>query len=52
MHAHKVQEQIYHVLDGEGLMRIGETARVVRRHDVVFLPPACPTRSAIRGWWT
>ncbi|MDB5380675.1 MAG: cupin [Rhodospirillales bacterium] len=38
MHAHKVQEQIYHVLEGEGLMRIGEMTRVVRRHDVVFLP--------------
>jgi uncharacterized cupin superfamily protein len=23
-HAHKVQEQIYHVLDGEGLMEIGQ----------------------------
>jgi len=42
MHAHKVQEQIYHVLEGEGLMRIGERAQVVRRHDVVFLPPGIP----------
>lgn len=39
LHAHKVQEQVYHVLEGEGLMRIGETDRVVRRHDVIFLPP-------------
>jgi mannose-6-phosphate isomerase-like protein (cupin superfamily) len=38
-HAHKVQEQVYHVLDGEGLMEIEETRRVVRRHDVVFIPP-------------
>ena len=39
LHAHKVQEQVYHVLDGEGLMQIGETKQVVRRHDVIFLPP-------------
>ena len=38
-HAHKVQEQVYHVLEGEGLMEIGGETRVVRRHDVIFLPP-------------
>ncbi len=38
-HAHKVQEQIYHVLDGEGLMEIAGERRIVRRHDVIFLPP-------------
>jgi quercetin dioxygenase-like cupin family protein len=38
-HKHKVQEQIYHVLDGEGLMEIGNETRVVRKHDVIFLPP-------------
>ncbi len=38
-HKHKVQEQIYHVLDGEGLMEIGGETRVVRKHDVIFLPP-------------
>lgn len=41
-HAHKVQEQVYHVLDGEGLMEIGNERRVVRKHDVVFLPPGVP----------
>lgn len=39
LHAHEVQEQIYHVLDGEGMMEIGEQRRVVRRHDVIFIPP-------------
>ena len=39
LHKHKVQEQIYHVLDGEGLMDIGGERRVVRRHDVIYLPP-------------
>ncbi len=38
-HVHKVQEQVYHVLDGEGLMEIGDKKQVVRKHDVVFLPP-------------
>ena len=38
-HRHKVQEQIYHVLEGEGLMEIGDMKRVVRRHDVIFVPP-------------
>jgi mannose-6-phosphate isomerase-like protein (cupin superfamily) len=38
-HAHEVQEQIYHVLEGEGLMEIEGERRVVRRHDVIYLPP-------------
>ncbi len=42
LHSHKVQEQVYHVLEGEGLMTIGDERRVVRRHDVVFLPPGIP----------
>ena len=38
-HKHKVQEQIYHVLEGEGLMEICDSKTVVRRHDVIFVPP-------------
>jgi len=38
-HAHKVQEQVYHVLDGEGLMEIDDQRKVVRKHDVIFIPP-------------
>lgn len=38
-HTHAVQEQVYHVLDGEGLMEIDGEQRVVRRHDVIFIPP-------------
>ena len=38
-HKHQVQEQIYHVLEGEGLMEIGDTTRVVRKNDFIFLPP-------------
>jgi len=39
VHTHRVQEQIYHVLDGEGMMEIDGEQRVVRRHDVIFIPP-------------
>jgi len=39
LHTHKVQEQVYHVLDGEGLMEIDGRRQIVRRHDVVFIPP-------------
>ena len=39
LHRHKVQEQVYHVLAGEGLMEIGGEKRVVRMHDYIFLPP-------------
>ena len=39
LHTHKVQEQVYHVLDGEGLMEINGKCNVVRKHDVIFLPP-------------
>jgi len=38
-HSHKVQEQIYHVLSGEGLFDHGDTTQVVRAHDVIFIPP-------------
>lgn len=39
LHAHKIQEQIYHVLEGEGLMQVGDRRQVVRRHDVIFITP-------------
>ena len=38
-HSHAVQEQIYHVLEGEGLMEIDGNKHVVRKHDVIYLPP-------------
>ena len=38
-HTHAVQEQVYHVLEGEGLMEIAGEKTVVRRHDVIFIPP-------------
>jgi len=39
LHSHEIQEQVYHVLDGEGLMQIDGKPHVVRKHDVIFLPP-------------
>jgi mannose-6-phosphate isomerase-like protein (cupin superfamily) len=41
LHKHKVQEQVYHVLDGE--------RHVVRKHDVVFLPPGIEHAIASTG---
>ncbi len=37
-HKHQVQEQVYHVLEGEGLMEIAGKNHVVRKHDHL-LPP-------------
>src|SRR3974377_1346103 len=39
VHQHKVQEQIYHVLEGEGLMEIDGKSHVGRRHNTIYLPP-------------
>ena len=49
MHTHKVQEQIYHVLDGKGMMEYGGERRVVRRHDVIFIPPGVPHKITNNG---
>jgi quercetin dioxygenase-like cupin family protein len=47
LHRHKVQEQVYHVLAGEGLMEIAGEKHVVRTRDYIFLPPGVITRSRI-----
>ena len=39
VHTHKVQDQIYHVLEGEGSMEIEGKKQIVRKHDVIFIPP-------------
>ena len=38
-HKHQVQEQVYHVLEGEGPMEIDGMKQVVRKNDFIFLPP-------------
>ena len=48
-HAHKVQEQIYHVLEGEGAMEIDGRKTIVRKHDVIFIPPGVPHAIANHG---
>jgi mannose-6-phosphate isomerase-like protein (cupin superfamily) len=38
-HVHKVQEQIYHVLSGEGVLVVDGERRLVRSNDVTYIPP-------------
>ena len=38
-HRHRIQEQVYHILEGEGLMEIEGAKQVVRKDDVIFIPP-------------
>jgi quercetin dioxygenase-like cupin family protein len=38
-HSHKVQEQIYHVLSGEGILIVDGERRLVRANDVTYIPP-------------
>jgi mannose-6-phosphate isomerase-like protein (cupin superfamily) len=38
-HSHEVQEQVYHVIEGEGLMHVAGKDHVVRKHDFIYLPP-------------
>ncbi|HUN70274.1 MAG TPA: cupin domain-containing protein [Burkholderiales bacterium] len=38
-HVHKVQEQIYYVLEGEGLLTLDKEEHLMRAHDYVYVPP-------------
>lgn len=38
-HRHQVQEQIYHIQAGEGLMELEGQRHVVSAQDTVFIPP-------------
>ena len=38
-HVHKVQEQVYYVLEGEGVLTLGEEKHLMRLHDYVYVPP-------------
>jgi len=38
-HVHKVQEQIYYVLEGEGILVVDGTEHLMRPHDYVYVPP-------------
>lgn len=38
-HVHKVQEQIYYVLEGEGILTLIAAEHLMRAHDYVYVPP-------------
>jgi quercetin dioxygenase-like cupin family protein len=38
-HAHRIQEQVYYVLEGEGLLTLGKEKHLMRAHDYVYVPP-------------
>jgi quercetin dioxygenase-like cupin family protein len=38
-HVHKVQEQVYYVLEGEGILTLNEVKHLMRPHDYVYVPP-------------
>ena len=38
-HRHNIQEQVYHILEGEGLMEVNGERKVVRKDTVIFIPP-------------
>jgi mannose-6-phosphate isomerase-like protein (cupin superfamily) len=38
-HSHQVQEQIYHVLAGEGILVLNGERRLVRANDVTYIQP-------------
>ena len=39
VHVHQVQEQVYHVLEGEGMLTLDGRAQLLRENDYVFVPP-------------
>lgn len=38
-HVHQVQEQVYYVLEGEGILTLDDTKNLMRAHDYVYVPP-------------
>jgi quercetin dioxygenase-like cupin family protein len=38
-HVHKIQEQIYYVLEGEGVLTLDKERHLMRPHDYVYVPP-------------
>jgi mannose-6-phosphate isomerase-like protein (cupin superfamily) len=38
-HVHKVQEQIYYVLEGNGVLTLDDTEHLMGPHDYVYVPP-------------
>jgi mannose-6-phosphate isomerase-like protein (cupin superfamily) len=38
-HVHKIQEQIYYVIEGEGILTLDGKEHLMRPHDYVYVPP-------------
>jgi mannose-6-phosphate isomerase-like protein (cupin superfamily) len=38
-HVHKVQEQVYYVLEGEGVLTLDKERHLMGPHDYVYVPP-------------
>ena len=38
-HVHRVQEQVYYVLEGEGMLTLDDASHLMRPHDYVYVPP-------------
>ena len=38
-HVHKIQEQVYYVLEGEGILTLDDDKHLMRPHDYVYVPP-------------
>lgn len=41
-HRHRVTEEIYHILDGQGLMELGDQRIAVAPGDSIVIPPGTP----------
>jgi mannose-6-phosphate isomerase-like protein (cupin superfamily) len=41
-HIHRIQEQIYYVLEGEGVLKAGGEKHLMRPHDYIWIPPGVP----------
>jgi mannose-6-phosphate isomerase-like protein (cupin superfamily) len=48
-HHHMATEEIYFVLEGEGLMRVGRESAVVRPGDAIAIPPGASHQIANTG---
>jgi mannose-6-phosphate isomerase-like protein (cupin superfamily) len=48
-HVHRVQEQVYHVLEGEGMLTLDEKGVLMRRRDYVLVPPGVRHSSTNNG---
>lgn len=38
-HVHQIQEQVYYVLEGEGVLTTDDQKHLMRPHDYVYVPP-------------